>query len=339
MSRPVLTDPVARLMALDKIFVEHRRVTELRKLMTFLMAQTEQAIELNREERDFYGQEVSSEAELWILPVIGPSGATKSHSLKNICKTLGASGRAQGHSPILYVKLGGSIRSTKQLQSEILRAFNDKFYKEILTRTYVEADVIESIVAIARDRKTTLVVLDEAHNMLPYNTTEAVRSVATSLKSLVNNGAFSIVMAGTERLRPVCTDGEFGSGMKVPVDFGAASLSNNQSLADFFAFIQDLSEQAFSKGVIDRPFNPLATSDDCGAVFDMTGGVCGLYARFLRMAVEQAWKEERTSIDWSDLISAYHGWRSVQDSPVYDPFRKGPRDSTIKAIRQLVGTP
>lgn len=328
-------DEIGRLKAFNEIFIVHSRYTSLRKRLSLLMRQTRSVIEANGDSAYQGEAGFGVGCELWVFRVQGPTGATKSTSLKRVCREL--SENSNHKQPVLTVTLDSNIRSCKQLQSRILQGFGDEGAAKVLTmRDYRAAAVNDSIMAIARDRGTALVVLDEVHNTLPLGRGATATAMARAMRSLVNQGVFSLVLSGTDEMGPLFCDPELLSRTKEPVYFGPTDLTAD--LPEFFAFTQALCREMYAKGVIDAPFDPLGSQDECAMLFDMTGGVIGMVSRLLRLSVEHALYDDRTSIDWSDLRFAYENWRAGQKSP-RPSLSTGARRETINAVSAMLRGP
>lgn len=323
-------DELRRLDAFDDIFIVHARYTALRKRLSLLLRQTRRVIEENdRLSREHGGAGLKAK-ELWTFRVQGPTGATKTTSLRRVCRELAIETGAD----ILTVTLDSNIRSCKQLQSRILAAFGDLAAAKILTmRDYSAAAVNDSILAIARSRGTAMVVLDEVHNVLPLDKGKTATAMARAVRSLVNQGAFSMVLSGTDAMDPLFMDDELMSRTKEPVYFGPSDLQTD--LPEFFAFAQALSCEMHERGVIDAPFNPLGSQEECAMLFDMTEGVIGMVSRLFRLAVEHALFDERTTIDWVDLRYAHARWRGGQKKST-PSLKAGAQRSTVAAVSSLV---
>lgn len=70
-----------RLDAFDAILIPHPRMDLVKTRIESLMRQTKRVIARNEERSEKAGGRSIKLEELWALPIIGPTGATKSKSL------------------------------------------------------------------------------------------------------------------------------------------------------------------------------------------------------------------------------------------------------------------
>nr|WP_314260789.1 AAA family ATPase [uncultured Devosia sp.] len=260
--------------------------------------------------------------ELYLLPVIGPSGATKSRSLKLFTDTILEDPDLEpGEVPILVVTVKSSVKSTRHLQAAILLAFGDVgAASEVLnTRSYVEARVNLDLLQKARAKKTRIVILDECHTMIQNAGPVHLENIANALKSLVNDGLFSLVLVGTDRVRRLITFKENHSRQKRIVDFGAASLDDADDVTYFMQFVGRFERELVTAQVIDEPLNLIADVATRALVFDMAQGVVGTVVRFLRLALEESFDNDEP-MDWNHIAKAFRAWNRGLEKPGKDPF-------------------
>jgi type II secretory pathway predicted ATPase ExeA len=338
----------ARLDKFDDIFITHPRLLALRGEMDTLMSQTQSRVAKNEKRRIAAGNRPIKPDELWLLPVIGPSGSGKSFSTSSIVDSLYADpDLPPDEIPVLAVTLRSSSRSPRHVQAQILEAFDSPEAAAVLRgRDYSEAYANDSIRKIARLKKTHLVILDEAHNLLANGISLAPK-MAKAFKSLVNDGIFSLVLCGTEEVMPLLNcDGELQSRQKEVLDFGRFRL-NAEDLSYFLNFVALLESEMMTKGVVDAPIGLTMNADACATVYDMSEGVIGIVARIMRLALERAMKAGSTTVTWEDVGNAYRSWQVIKKSLAgtdgksvnkRDPFLKGPDKRTIDAVNRKLKT-
>jgi hypothetical protein len=337
----------ARLDKFDAIFIEHPRLVALREEIDSLMIQTKSRIAKNERRRAAVGNRPIKLDELWLTPVLGPSGSGKSFSLSSVVDSIYEDPNLPPDEiPVLVVTLRSSSRSPRHVQAQILEAFEAPQAETVLRgRDYSEAMVNDDIRAIARHRKTSVVVLDEVHNLLA-NGLGLAPKMAKALKSLVNDGIFSIVLSGTQEAMPLLTcDAELQSRQKELVDFGAFRL-NSDDLQYFLNFVAFLEAEMVKEKVIDAPIGLTNDIEACATVYDMAEGVIGIVSRIVRLALERALRGGKTMITWEDIGHAYRAWQMAsptkgpdgKSGKNRDPFLKGPDHRTLDAMARSLGT-
>jgi hypothetical protein len=330
-----------RMDAFEEILIPHPRMDEVKRRIRALIDDTRARIARNDERVKRMGGRSEVLDHLWVLPIIGPSGATKSKTIGSVIehiltdKTIGDS-----DIPIQLATLRTSTKSPRYLQGQILEAYGDASAEQLLKgRDYSEARVNADIRAIARDRKTMVVVFDEAHNMIIDEATKRNVAMAKAMKSLVNDGIFSIVCVGTDQMKQLfAADKELAGRLKTPIDFGAFSINHKRDREYFFNFVGLLESAMFEKGVIDKEIGLLDTAKKRACVYDFAGGVIGSVSRIIGTALDDALDDGRGSISWDDIAHAIHARNLVAESTgqptYYDPFKKGPHRNTLSILEQ-----
>jgi len=330
------TSPSERLAAFDKIFVEHQRRDDLEDAVRRLMRDTRNTVAENEILLTQADGRSAVLKELWVLPVVGPSGAMKTRSLRGILKSLNSEA-GKGEIPVLYVKVRQTSRTPKSLQVQILEAFDDPTAKSLLrSREYSEAKVNEAIRNIAREKKTLLIVLDEAHSPLDGGRADTADVIGTTLKSIVNDAVFSIVLVGTKAMLPILKHSELKSRKKMPVSFAEFGLDDAAGLDRFFGFVRAFEDEMRAKKVIADSIKLMRDIRDEANIYDMTGGTPGTYTRILRLALE-AYEDDDTkskAFGWTYIERAFRAWN--EDGAIPDPFRKGDDNDTVQRLAKLV---
>jgi hypothetical protein len=330
-----------RLDAFDSILITHPRLDMVRRRVRNLMDDTRARIEKNDALIKELGEGVSIE-HLWVLPIIGPSGATKSKTLGTVVQEiLRAYQGAEDDVPIQVVSIRTSTKRPKNLQAQIFEAYGGNEADVINgAKPYSESSVNKDLRQVARDRRTPVVVLDETHNMIIDGAYKSTKAMAKAVKSLLNDGVFSIVCAGTEAMTQLFDiDDEFAGRMKDPIDFGKFEISEQEDRDYFFNFVGELEGEMLARKVIDKEIGLLDTVKARASVYDFAGGVIGSVHRVLRTSLENALDDERGWIEWDDIARSLRARNKVskkaKDAVIYyDPFKEGVKKDTQRILEE-----
>lgn len=328
-----------RVDAFKGIVIPHPRLKEIRQRTLDLIDDTEAAIKRNeRAEKSVRGVSVKPE-ELLVLPIIGPSGATKSTSMETIVKEIGRNPElADGEMPIIHVTLDQNTRGPKQLQVQILEKFGDPGADTVAKSVRYSAGVVnEAIRAIAREKKTRVIVLDEAGNMLTNAGDGVTKNMAKAIKGLVNQGIFSVILMGTGEVRKLFAYSELQSRNCGTIDLGRFDIKIKADRKYFFTFVDDFEKRMLKDGVIDRPLGMVESVESRATVYDFSGGIIGIVPRILEQAVKKMASDGRGWLEWDDVGAAFHGWNLAQEEAHrhHDPFAEsGPKISTVAFVRE-----
>ncbi|WDQ99671.1 ATP-binding protein [Devosia sp. J2-20] len=277
---------------------------------------------------------MAKHSELWLLPIFGPSGATKSKTIKIVLDEILAKRADRTMVPVRYLKVDGATKTTRQLQVRLLETLSSAEAAELAKgRYYSEPKANARLRDLARKDRTTLIVLDEAHAMLKETT---IDRMAAGLKSLLNHGVFSIVLIGTDELRPLFRHSELRSRTEMPLDFSSPGRPTMASCVNLFQFAEKFCAALYDEGVIDSPFRPTSTISHCAVLYDITGGVLGQIIRHFRRALQYAFAQNLRTLDWTSIQFAYSSWATLDGvSSHQDPFIEGPKASTVTVVRKI----
>jgi len=330
-----------RLDAFDEILIPHPRLKEIRQRTLDLIDDTEAAIKRNeRSGKALRGGVKVKPEELLVLPIIGPSGATKSTSMEEVVAEIGSNPNLEDEEvPVLHVTLDQNTRGPKQLQVQILEKFGDPGADSVAKSVQYSAGVVnESIREIARRRKTRVIVLDEAGNMLTNAGDGVTKNMAKAIKGLVNQGIFSVILMGTEEVRRLFANSELQSRNCGTIDLGAFDIKSKDDRRYFFTFVDDFEKRMLKDGVIDRPLGMVGDVESRATIYDIAGGIIGIVPRILRQAVDRMASNGRGWLDWEeDVGPAFHGWNMAQEPARrhHDPFgESGAKISTLAFVRE-----
>lgn len=327
-----------RLDAFDEILLPHPRLKDIREQTELLMEDTEAVLELNGRRRKAAGKRSTIGNELWVMPIIGPSGATKTTSMRHVKDLIEQKmSLADDDEPILYVKLDQNTRNSKRLQVQILKAFGDPGGDVLATATQYSADQVdEDIRGIAKKRKTRIVVLDEGGNMLKHGGDATALDMAKAIRGLANKGIFSVILMGTDKVDRLFTlDGELQSRNYGEINFRGFDIKRKEDREYFFKFVARLEKRMLEERIINRPLGLVASVEDRATVYDFANGIIGIVSRILRIALRKVLAQGRGHLTWDDVADAFQTWNRprAKEEKHYDPFDKGPDKKTMSFVR------
>ena len=336
----VITERRQRLDAFDEIVIEHPRFDDIAKRTLLLIEDTEARMKQNERKKIAAGKRSFKRKELWVLPIIGPSGSTKSTSMEHIVDEIGSlPGLGDDDVPIQIVTLDENTRNTKQLQVQILEAFEDPGAETLAATVQYNADrVNDKIRKIAENKRTRVLVLDEAGNMLAHAGLQVAKQMAKAIKGLVNKGIFSVILMGTDEVQTLFNvDKELQSRNCGTIDLNRFDIKWAPDRKYFFTFVADFEKRLVKDKIIDRPIDLVGTVEGRAMVYDFANGIIGLVPRILRIAVDRTLTAGRGHVEWEDIASAFHVWNLSLDKKDrhYDPFgESGPNKETLRFIRE-----
>lgn len=237
--RAKLKTHVVKNSRLDMIEALTLDLLEETKELVDADVEAEKAAEREAEKRRDPRRQPITYTELSVMPVIGPSGSTKTTSMVDIAEKLKK--KNPGRTPILVVKLRSSTTRLKHLHVQILEAFNDPQAETVRNQIITHSDNVtaDAIRNVARAAGTYIVVLDEAHSVIGVREKWAkAQAFAPHIKSLVNDGLFAVIVMGTEDANlffdtsPELNNRKFNSISLNPVD-----LSNPDDFSYFYKLV------------------------------------------------------------------------------------------------------
>ncbi|QAU48850.1 ATP-binding protein [Bradyrhizobium guangzhouense] len=331
-----MQDGIKRLSIFDGNIIEHPRLGKFREKIRWLLGNTSSVVHTNEARRAAAKGRPCKMRELWVLPIIGPSGAMKSTSIGKVVDEINADPSfAEDDIPVLLVTMRG-VRTPRAFLSLVLESYGDAAQEIIPGSGPINAQVVvRSIYEIARTKRTLLLVIDEAHELLRHDGGKTGHNMAMLLKTMVNEGIFSVVLVGTKEMLGLFRSKELKS--RTVADEDATLLPFDiKKEADrnyFFKFLQRVEDEMVKRGVVDEPLGWVSTIEDRAKIYDMCDGVPGIACRVLRMALERALRLGRTSIEWPDFESAFRAFNATEPRPLFDPFAEGPRKETLGRLK------
>jgi hypothetical protein len=327
-----------RLDLFDEIILQHPRLADIEKATRSLIRETAAIVAMNEARLERAKRRPIKLRELWVLPIIGPSGAMKSTSIGEVVDRIYQDkDLPDDEIPVLLVTMR-DVKNTRALQAQILEKYDDAGAAE-LRRTAVgyNADLVnEAIRGCARKKKTSVIAIDEAHEMLTYDGGRTGPQMAKLVKSLVNEGIFSVILLGTDAVKKLFTINSELMSRNIAageISLTKFDITNEEDRKYFFGFVRRLETRMLEKGVIDAPISLTDDIETRATIFDMADGILGTVSRVLRLALRRAHGQKRHVIEWDDIREAFQGWNSTRKEPGFDPFVAGPQFETLANIR------
>jgi hypothetical protein len=329
-----------RLDLFDAICIKHPRLATIEERTLSLRRQTEAIVAKNQDRRAKAKGRPTKQHELWVLPIIGPSGSTKSTSMAEVIdKIYREPDLGEKDIPVLVVTIDATTRGPRQFQAQILEAYGDAAAEEVM-RTAIGYNghfVNEAIAEIARKRRTSVIVLDEAHNVLTFDGGQIGKQMAKIIKSLVNNGIFSVILMGTEETKRLFKlDPELLSRC-VPdgdIDLDRFDIKQADDRNYFFKFVERLEARMIKDGVIDDRMDLTGSVEAQATIYDMADGVIGIVSRILRMSLDRSLRNGRTTPTWEDLGNCFRAWNRTRQKAGFDPWSRGPQRETLAYLQK-----
>jgi hypothetical protein len=332
-----LHDGIERLRRFRKIIIEHPRLREIREKIRWLLDDTRGLVEDNEIRRIAARHRPIKVEELWLLPIIGPSGAMKSTSIRKVVDEINADEKFPADDiPVVIVSMR-EVKNTRAFLSVILEHYGDAA-KDIIPKSGpVDAQVVSrGIYHIARTKHTLLLIVDEAHELLRHDGGKIGKSMAMLIKCMLNEGCFSIALLGTDELLRLFHISKELKNRCVPdedVTLEAFDIKKTADRIYFFKFLKRIEEEMKAAGVVDRSLGWVDSLEDRAKIYDMCEGVLGVACRILRLALERAFRSGRPSLEWEDIESAFRAFNRNQTKPAFDPFANGPKKETVGRLK------
>lgn len=312
-------DQSYRLAKFDEIFVEHPGSVAVAEGVHLLIEDTERAIahsEMQKEEAG--GREIYAE-ELWILPIVGPSGSTKSHSLRHYIGS-----RPAGDRSIVVARLRSTTRTPKDLQIQILEAMGDEAAVSAARRSRDSADITRTMGKVAREHGTVVVALDDAQHMIANDGMRA-SNMATVLNGLVKHGLFSLVLLGTGQMTGIWRQSaELSSRMKRPVLLGPPNGETNLNHDEFFSFVDMFERNMLDSRVLNRRLGVAEDAATREAMYRAAHGLVGNVPRILRLALERALSNPEAAYSYLTLDDVH--------AAIFGELRQDAEETTLVPI-------
>lgn len=332
-----VTDGVERMRRFRKIILEHPRLKKIREKLIWLLATTEALVDDNEARRKAAKNRPIKLEELWCLPIIGPSGAMKSTSIRKIVDEINADESIpEDDIPVVVVSMR-EVKNTRAFLGVILEHYGDAAKDVVAKSGSVDAQMVaRAIYHIAREKRTLVLILDEAHEMLRHDGGKLGKQMAMLLKTMTNEGCFSIVLLGTDELLQLFHISKELRNRCVPdedVNLGAFDIAKAEDRKYLFKFLRRLDDAMVEHGVVERRLGWVDSLEDQAKIYDMCEGILGIACRIMLMALERALREGCRSVEWKHLESAFRAFNNIQKKPGYDPFAKGPQNETVGRLK------
>jgi AAA domain len=336
MTNKIIQSSIERARVFDEILIEHPRLGKIRDKILWLLADAGGVVAVNEARRAAAKGRPIKNKELWVLPIVGPSGAMKSTSIGKVIDEINADERFPADDiPVLFVTMRG-VKNVRAFLTVILEHYGDAAKEVMPGSGPIDVQVVaRGVYHAARTKRTLLLVIDEAHEMLRYDGGKTGKSMAMLLKTMVNEGIFSVVLVGTDEMLGLFRSKELKSRTVADEDVTLRPFDIEKA-ADrtyFFKFLQRIEDEMVKISVVDEPLGWVSTLEDRAKIYDMCEGVPGIACRVLRMALERALRSGRTSIEWPDFESAFRAFNATEERPLFDPFANGPKKETLGRLK------
>lgn len=332
-----MTDRIARMRQFRMIVIEHPRLKVIRERISCLMEDAKSIIADNEVARIAARNRPIKVEELSLLPIVGPSGAMKSTSIRKVLSEINADAAFPAEDiPVLFVSMR-EVKNTRAFLGVILEQYGDAAKDVIQTSPTVDAQIVaRAIYHIARIKRTVVLIIDEAHELLRHDGGKVGKQMAMLLKTMLNEGCFSIVLLGTDEMLKLFHISNELRNRCVPdedVNLSAFDIRKADDRIYFFTFLKRLETQMVENGVVDEALGWVDTIEDRARIFDMCEGVPGVACKILKIALDRAFRAGRTSAEWRDLEAAFRAFNRNQVRPGYDPFADGPKKETLGRLK------
>ncbi|MGY4462017.1 ATP-binding protein [Bradyrhizobium sp. LB13.1] len=332
---------------LKKMVVENSRLDTIERYTRELVEETRALMAddcLSDDDNAAPGQTFTY-TELPVMPIIGPSGSTKTTSMLRVAEKLKKD--YPGTTPVLIVKCRSNTRTMKSLQALVLEAFGDPQAKEVLQKQFAdryEQDIVtRAIRKVAREAGTYVVALDESHTPLgSVNKRERAATIASHFKSLVNDGLFAIVLMGTSDAELYFEMSAELNNRKIEgVSLEPVDLRRADHYHYFYKFVGRIERQMVREGIIEQPIRLIDNVRSRAMVYDMSQGIAGLVSRILMGALRISQRDKRRVVTWDDIKESFWAWKREQVDEngepieIYDPWVSEPRPTTLETVRVM----
>jgi hypothetical protein len=336
MKNDTIQDGIDRLARFDAIVIEHPRLGNIREKVRWLLASTSNVVAANEARRAAAKGRPFKKRELWVLPIVGPSGAMKSTSIGKVIDEINADENfPEDDIPVLFLTMRG-VKTSRAFLSLVLESSGDAAREVLPGSGPINAQVVSrGIYHAARAKRTLLLVIDEAHEMLRHDGGKTGHSMAMLIKTMVNEGIFSVVLIGTDEMLGLFRSKELKSRTVADEDatLRPFDIKKEADRRYFFRFLQRIEDEMVKMRVVDEPLRWVSTLEDRAKIYDMCDGVPGIPCRVLRMALERALRNGRTSVGWADFESAFRAFNATEPRPLFDPFANGPKKETLGRLK------
>jgi hypothetical protein len=323
-----------RIQALTEIVIQHPRLLTVEERVDELIGDTETMMKVNRKRAaETRGNEHPD--HFWILPIVGPSGATKSKTIQSVRAKINNTAK-KGEIPIDYVSIKETTKNTKALYHQIFEALGDTNNMLNLERTTSPAARVieEAIRNTIEPRNTRILVLDEIHNLLIHAGRHTCKAMPQALKGILNNAVCSLVALGTEDALELFEHEELVGRVLEPVDLGKLDIRVPYERDYFFEFVNTYERRLVRDGVLDCKYGLASDVTNRAMIYEAADGVIGMVPRLMRVAIPIAFREGRGTLVNEDLQKAVAGWWRLQKKTKPNPYVAGAQAVTMGLARR-----
>jgi len=232
-----------------------------------------------------------------------------------------AAGKPADHRPIAYAKIiggRGEALSYRSIAKDILAAFGDR----VVGIRETQSDLVERILSRARDQRTEVLAIDEAHLMLRSS------MAGEFSKSLMNEAPFALVFIGDETIMGVYdTNGSFERRIDEIVCMKTYEWTSTEDRRALRKILRQQDRQLpFQSG--------LEAFELAGAIVSSARGNLGRQSRLLRKAFAHAVRRGASQIEWRHLELVHDRIDPRPKHRARNPFRRGPAATTLDPVSE-----
>jgi hypothetical protein len=255
------------------------------------------------------------------IPMIAPSQSGKTKIIDSYMARLNTPAATEnGNIPALKVELQDGI-TRRQFAQSILFSFADLGY-ETLAESGTELTLIQRAKVYLAKHNVRILFIDEFHHLVYSENQRLVRAIGEMVKSLLNQGPCSIVVAGIRNGRRPFYDNEqlaFRSEPPIHIPPFDPGIPGHVSL--YRDFLSDYLVAAERVGAAGGLLN-LLIDDMPACIWEVSRGVGGAACDLIKIAVQVAADNGRWDVCRHDLIAATDHFVFLK---LYDrnPFREG----------------
>jgi hypothetical protein len=152
MTTEALLDGHDRLRKFGHLIIANPRLGEIRSKIRWMLGDTATVVEDNEARRTAAKHRAVKLEELWILPIIGPSGYMKSTSIRKVVDEINADWSFPADEILVVVVSMREVKNTRAFLGVILEAYGDAAKEVIPEAGPVDAQFVRARSTTWRDR-------------------------------------------------------------------------------------------------------------------------------------------------------------------------------------------
>lgn len=224
--------------------------------------------------------------------------------------------KAKDARPVVCVNLSTNV-TVKGFYMDLLRAFDDPNFSKG-TQHQLEHRVFHYL----NECGVELLIIDEVHHLIHSETKKVRWDVAELFKNMLNAKACSIILSGIEKAKfLISEDGQLARRAIPPIRLDPLRANIEEERKFFMAFLGKLDEELVRLKLTELKSGFLRGRLP-GAFMQVSGGVIGIAARVIQLALGESLRRGAPSIELCDLIYATDSWAIALKFCDENPFRK-----------------